>query len=703
MRKKLIACLLAAGLLLLCGCDVGAKAAAESAPPARSVAAQEGEFHNAHSLTQLRMVGKGDEAAGYKLAFREPENFDGVEGYLVMYSVRPIGEVWEYLKGMTREELAGLDKPANRAYVIADLSYCDGVGNTLNSAQKDVVTGLDFSEAGTHFFYAAAFGASGVLSLEQAGQTVDIAAYAGQLRLCADEDTVSGSFAGSEDGVIDKNYLFFSAEGFAGVKDRLKNCDRQTLDDMAGKGWAHSFANAEYTEFSLEKAALRDMEGRPLSQNDFYYAYVASASAGEMIGVSYCGDSFVTPDILPESSGSIGTGHGILFPNGGAAAIGGGRSSIISTSQEAFRTFPDTPKVAVIGASSGSEREIWAYFYQDDASVKSYKDRFADAGFEAVYIPLTAENARSVGNDEYFAALVSSCHGVYFTGGDQSLGICALLQEDGGYNAVGRAVQELFGRGGFLAGTSAGAHMLGSVCYQDADPLKVLTHTRPQQAQPARAGVSCGPEGAIYEGLPCDKEAAGASLAFDSHFGARGRLARLCVMQRSGGAAYAIGLDEATGIAVTDGVGTVYGAGTVTILDGKAAEYGGDAARFSVSNLRVHILSTGDRFDFAAGRVMPTGTRAEIEEKPTAERPECLLEGSSAQTRALLTFAASGEAEISHEVAADGVRFEIVLGRGEEFFVLADEKTFAAPALSDLRRMAVGDMVLSIRPGDGQG
>ena len=123
---------------------------------------------NEYTLTKLRMVGKGDESSGYKVAFFPPETLDGAEGFLVFYSVREFDEVWEYLSSLTREEILTLDKPANRAYVMTDLSYCDGVGNTLNTAQKDLITGDDFTEPGTHYFYAAVFGADGLLSLEKA-------------------------------------------------------------------------------------------------------------------------------------------------------------------------------------------------------------------------------------------------------------------------------------------------------------------------------------------------------------------------------------------------------------------------------------------------------------------------------------------------------------------------------------------------------
>lgn len=194
-------------------------------------------------------------------------------------------------------------------------------------------------------------------------------------------------------------------------------------------------------------------------------------------------------------------------------------------------------------------------------------------------------------------------------------------------------MQDLFARGGFLSGTSAGAHILGSVCYQDADSHAVLAHPVPTNADLTASGVVCGEEGALYQGLPCDKSASGYSLVFDSHFGARGRLARLCAMQHAGGAAYAIGLDEATGIAISDGVGTVFGSGTVTVLDNRDAAYKGTDTHFAVSGLRVSLLSAGDQFNFSNGCMLPAASKSagppgsaeteqpEVSSPPTARRP----------------------------------------------------------------------------------
>lgn len=321
--KKCLSVLTAA-LLLLMLCACGSK---EPAAPEKQGDAWVNPQFNEYTLTKLRMVGKGDESSGYKVAFFPPETLDGAEGFLVFYSVREFDEVWEYLSSLTREEILALDKPANRAYVMTDLSYCDGVGNTLNTAQKDLITGDDFTEPGTHYFYAAVFGTDGLLSLEKAAQTAYIAPSAGKLSFTREGSVLTGTFASDTEGEIETNYVFLSANGYAAVKEQLSGADRAALDALSNSGCALRFDNAGSTEFSLDLSEQKDLDGNAVDPARCYYVYVASASAETLMGVSYCAERFITPEALPASSGTIGSGSGILFPNGGAASIGGDRNS----------------------------------------------------------------------------------------------------------------------------------------------------------------------------------------------------------------------------------------------------------------------------------------------------------------------------------------------------------------------------------------
>ena len=681
-------------LLALTGCGAPSGSFSGSAAPSSSQSMA--EHQNEYTLTKPRMSGRGNSSEDYKLAFFAPESLEGAKGFAVCWSVEEFDAVWNHLSGLSCAEIMALDKPTNRAYIITDLSYCDGVGNTLNTAQKDLVTGEPFGQAGTHYFYAAVFGEDGLLSLTCAPQTVYVPPTAGSLTFTRSGSTVNGSFESSTEGDIAKNYVFISNLGYSAVRAQLEGADPKILADAVEKGAALAFENEEKTDFTLDLSTSPLFSGEKWDGTSCCYVYVASVSDSEFLGLSYCDSRLITPDVLPQSSGTIGDGRGIIFPNGGAAPIGSGRSSILSTSQAIFQHFPDRPRVAILGGASGSEQELWGHVHVDTDSKDSFMTRFGDAGFEAVYIPLTAQNRSTIGRDPYFAALVSSCHGVYFTGGDQSLGMISLLEADGGLNRVGEAVVDLYSRGGFLAGTSAGAHMLGNVCFQDSDSHEALTHPVPTQAELSAKGVLCGPEGALYEGLPCAVDASGRSLVFDSHFGARGRLARLAVMQKASGADFAVGLDEATGLAVSDGVGTVYGSGTVTILDRSGSEYTGKKNHFGVKNLKIFVLSPGDSFDFRTAALTPSKAKSAAAPTLEAEQPEDLLGADSTQTRALLTFALSGAQELTCPLTAGEEDFTATLRKGPDFAAYAGQRKYVPSVLADLPQACASGILLDL-------
>ena len=78
------------------------------------------------------------------------------------------------------------------------------------------------------------------------------------------------------------------------------------------------------------------------------------------------------------------------------------------------------------------------------------------------------------------------------------------------------------------------------------------------------------------------------------------------------------------------------------------------------------------------------------------EQKEDFLASGSAQTRALLTFALSGEESMHYPVAADGEKFTLRVEKSDDFSAVSSEKNYAASALSDLPQCAVSGLLLSI-------
>jgi cyanophycinase len=190
-------------------------------------------------------------------------------------------------------------------------------------------------------------------------------------------------------------------------------------------------------------------------------------------------------------------------------------------------------------------------------------------------------------NETRWLDILETCSGIFVTGGDQ-LRLCSLL----GGSKLLYGIQQRIKQGKLvLAGTSAGAAMMGA---------KMIAGGSSGES-PNRSLVD------LTEGLGFVPE-----LLVDQHFHNRNRMARLL----SAIAAYpdklGIGIDEDTCIAITtDGTFQVIGNGTVTIVDPDRLTHtnyhqASEASPLSLHNLKLHILSQGDRYDYRNRVVLPS-------------------------------------------------------------------------------------------------
>ncbi len=184
---------------------------------------------------------------------------------------------------------------------------------------------------------------------------------------------------------------------------------------------------------------------------------------------------------------------------------------------------------------------------------------------------------RSQAEDPYLQQYIEQCTGVFLTGGDQ-LRLCGLLADTPLMEKVRQRVQQ----GEItLAGTSAGAAVMGHHMI-------------------AGGGSGESPNRALVDmatGLGIIPE-----IIVDQHFHNRNRMARLMSAIASRPERLGIGIDEDTcALFEKDGVLQVMGKGTVTIIDPAELSYTnhpdvGATDPLSLHNLRVHILSYGDRY-----------------------------------------------------------------------------------------------------------
>jgi len=184
--------------------------------------------------------------------------------------------------------------------------------------------------------------------------------------------------------------------------------------------------------------------------------------------------------------------------------------------------------------------------------------------------------------DERVRAL-DDATGVFFTGGDQ-LKITSQI----GDTPIFRRIEEIYRNGGVIAGTSAGASVMcetmmvsgaGDESHRLGDTLRMAP------------GLALIPD-----------------VIIDQHFAERGRIGRLLGAVAQNPRNLGIGIDEDTAIIVEGEEGfRVIGSGCVYILDGvtvtgsNVAEENAEHA-LSIYDVKLHVLSDGDRFDLRERR-----------------------------------------------------------------------------------------------------
>lgn len=205
-----------------------------------------------------------------------------------------------------------------------------------------------------------------------------------------------------------------------------------------------------------------------------------------------------------------------------------------------------------------------------------YRTIFQDMGAKTIDILDIRE--RWEGEKSEWMEIVNTCTGVFMTGGDQ-LRLCGLLTDTPIMDRVRVRAQlgEIT-----LAGTSAGAAVMG-------------------EHMIAGGGSGESPNRSLVDltmGLSILPE-----LVVDQHFHNRNRMARLMSAIATYPDRLGIGIDEDTcALFEGDGLIQVIGRGTVTIVDPGELSYTNQTEvdttdPLSIHNLRVHVLSHGDRYD----------------------------------------------------------------------------------------------------------
>ncbi len=181
--------------------------------------------------------------------------------------------------------------------------------------------------------------------------------------------------------------------------------------------------------------------------------------------------------------------------------------------------------------------------------------------------------------------LLDGVTGIFMTGGDQ-MRLASIL---GGTKFSQKMRQMAQKTDILIAGTSAGAAAMST-------SMIVRGESTPH---PHKDSVRLSP------GLGFLK-----NIIIDQHFTERGRISRLITAVSYNPYNLGIGIDENTAIILdNDGIMEVFGAGTVTIVDGSEISYNeiaevGDHQAFSVCGAKIHILGDGLIYDFFGRKPM---------------------------------------------------------------------------------------------------
>jgi cyanophycinase len=217
--------------------------------------------------------------------------------------------------------------------------------------------------------------------------------------------------------------------------------------------------------------------------------------------------------------------------------------------------------------------------HEPSAYFKEYERAFHELGATDIVELYVRDRAEALACDKLRA--FEGAKGVFFSGGDQ-LRISSQI----GDTPIEQKIREIFKRGGIIAGTSAGASVM-------SDTMLV----RGSSGESYRIG-----DLHMAAGLGLIR-----NVIIDQHFAERGRIGRLLGAVAQNARQLGIGIDEDTAIVVEGDLFGVLGSGAVYIVDctgvthSNIAEASPERA-LSVYDVRLHVLSAGDRFDLSARR-----------------------------------------------------------------------------------------------------
>jgi len=224
-----------------------------------------------------------------------------------------------------------------------------------------------------------------------------------------------------------------------------------------------------------------------------------------------------------------------------------------------------------------------------DGLFEEYEKAFRSLGVKHLF--KLEINEREEATRDSKLRILDDAAGVFFTGGDQ-----VKITSQIGDTPIFRRIQEIYEAGGVIAGTSAGASVMSET---------MLVEGGDEESHVIGGSVRMAPGLGLIDGV-----------IIDQHFMERGRVGRLIGAVAQNPKNLGIGIDEQTAIVVERGNGFyVLGSGAVYAIDGSEVSYSNVAEEdlkktLSIHDMKVHMLSQGDRFDLLTRRPHRMSRRA---------------------------------------------------------------------------------------------
>jgi len=265
----------------------------------------------------------------------------------------------------------------------------------------------------------------------------------------------------------------------------------------------------------------------------------------------------------------------IINAQGYVCAIGGGSEDYGDWSDEPYSWIvqkSDSGKIIILGATSDVTSWLPNYFmsFGADTAYNKTISTTSTANLESTYDELITAKA------------------IFIRGGDQ-WDYIRLWKG----TKVDSAINFIFQNGGVIAGTSAGAAVLGEVDFS---------------AQSGSAYPDEALENPFYSRMKFENNFLKLvpDVLFDTHFIERGRHGRLIAMLynqhfNTGRNLIGAGIDDRTAICISpDGIGEVMGSGAVYIFykDENTNYSNYESAKYTIENLKSHILTKGWKYNF---------------------------------------------------------------------------------------------------------